>query len=138
MTGTDAYYNLMLVLLQALALVLLYCIYIKAILSVGPPPLFLPYICLAAAVCVLSGYVCLQHNALRAICPATASIVMAVLKPSSPAQLRHTALQCFVLMVRVLLRSSPDQVCSLSQLFFPLEKLRKKSMFSKQRILHIS
>ncbi|KAE8751100.1 hypothetical protein FOCC_FOCC002185 [Frankliniella occidentalis] len=50
------------------------------------------------------------HNALRAICPATVNMIIAVVgNLATPPELRYHALQCFVLMARVLLKSSPDQ-----------------------------
>ncbi|XP_069696226.1 neurobeachin-like protein 1 isoform X2 [Periplaneta americana] len=51
-----------------------------------------------------------QHNALRAICPATVNIVMGVVSHSKAnTDVRRTAIQCFVMMVQVLDKSSPDQ-----------------------------
>jgi hypothetical protein len=52
-----------------------------------------------------------QHNALRAICPATVNIVMGVISHSKANRdVRCTAIQCFVIMVQVLNKSSPEQV----------------------------
>jgi hypothetical protein len=52
-----------------------------------------------------------QHNALRAICPATVNIIMGVISHSKAnADVRCTAIQCFVMMVQVLNKSSPEQV----------------------------
>ncbi|XP_063234189.1 neurobeachin-like protein 1 isoform X2 [Bacillus rossius redtenbacheri] len=51
-----------------------------------------------------------QHNALRAICPATVNIVMGVIShPGAADEARQTAVQCFVVMARVLSRCSADQ-----------------------------
>ncbi|KAJ9577825.1 hypothetical protein L9F63_025312, partial [Diploptera punctata] len=51
-----------------------------------------------------------QHNALRAICPATVNIIMGIVSHSKAnTQVRRTAVQCFVIMVQVLNKSSPDQ-----------------------------
>ncbi|XP_067013553.2 neurobeachin-like protein 1 [Anabrus simplex] len=51
-----------------------------------------------------------RHNALRAICPATVNIVMSVVSHTNASwEVRHTAVQCFVMMVHVLNQSSPDQ-----------------------------
>ncbi|CAG2067922.1 unnamed protein product, partial [Timema podura] len=51
-----------------------------------------------------------QHNALRAICPATVNIVMGVISQgSADRDVRRTAVQCFVIMVQVLNKCTPDQ-----------------------------
>ncbi|GLG93298.1 Neurobeachin [Gryllus bimaculatus] len=50
------------------------------------------------------------HNALRAICPATVNVVMSVIACIDAAvEVRRTAIQCFVMMVKVLDQCSPDQ-----------------------------
>ncbi|KAK3926892.1 Neurobeachin-like protein 1, partial [Frankliniella fusca] len=67
---------------------------------------------LAKGISKTSSCFCLSdgHNALRAICPATVNMIIAVVgNPATPPELRYHALQCFVLMARVLLKSSPDQ-----------------------------
>jgi hypothetical protein len=52
-----------------------------------------------------------QHNALRAICPATVNIVMGIVSHAKAnTDVRHTAIHCFVMMVQLLNRCSPDQV----------------------------
>jgi hypothetical protein len=53
----------------------------------------------------------LQHNALCAICPATVNIIMGVISHSKAnTEVRCTAIQCFVMMVQMLNKSSPEQV----------------------------
>jgi len=52
-----------------------------------------------------------QHNALRAICPATVNIVMGIVSyAKANTDVRRTAVNCFVLMIQLLNRCSPDQV----------------------------
>lgn len=52
-----------------------------------------------------------QHNALRAICPATVNIVMGIVSHAKAnTDVRRTAINCFVLMIHLLNRCSPDQV----------------------------
>nr|XP_018911290.1 PREDICTED: neurobeachin-like protein 1 [Bemisia tabaci] len=50
------------------------------------------------------------HNALRSICPATASLVVMVISNNkADLSVRVTAAQCFTIMVHVLIRSPPHQ-----------------------------
>ncbi|XP_034109719.1 neurobeachin-like protein 1 isoform X1 [Drosophila albomicans] len=50
------------------------------------------------------------RNGMRAICPATVSIIMRILKQwESASSLRHVALNCYALMVIVLQKSSPEE-----------------------------
>lgn len=52
-----------------------------------------------------------QHNALRAICPATVNIVMGIVSHAKAnTDVRRTAINCFVMMIQLLNRCSPDQV----------------------------
>jgi hypothetical protein len=52
-----------------------------------------------------------QHNALLAICPATVNIVMGIVSHAKAnTDVRRTATNCFVLMIQLLNRCSPDQV----------------------------
>jgi hypothetical protein len=52
-----------------------------------------------------------QHNALCAICPATVNIIMGVISHSKAnTEVRCTAIKCFVMMVQMLNKSSPEQV----------------------------
>ena len=52
-----------------------------------------------------------QHNALRAICPATVNIVTGIVSHAKAnTDVRRTAINCFVLMIQLLNRCSPDQV----------------------------
>lgn len=61
--------------------------------------------------CLFSKHFIFQHNALRAICPATVNIVMGIVSHASAnTDVRRTAVRCFVLMVQLLNRCSPDQV----------------------------
>lgn len=51
-----------------------------------------------------------QHNALRAICPATVNLTMGLVSmPSAPAMVWDVALDCFVIMVRVLSKSAAEE-----------------------------
>lgn len=53
-----------------------------------------------------------QHNGMRAICPATVSMLINLIsKWHCDAKLRKTSLQCYALMAIVLQRSSPVEVC---------------------------
>ncbi|XP_015015894.2 neurobeachin-like protein 1 isoform X1 [Drosophila mojavensis] len=50
------------------------------------------------------------RNGMRAICPATVSIIMRILQQwESASSLRHVALNCYALMVIVLQKSSPEE-----------------------------
>lgn len=52
---------------------------------------------------------------MRAICPATVSIIMRILEQwESASSLRRVALNCYALMVIVLQKSSPEEVSNLS------------------------
>lgn len=56
----------------------------------------------------------LQRNGMRAICPATVSIIMRILEQwESASSLRRVALNCYALMVIVLQKSSPEEVSNL-------------------------
>lgn len=53
----------------------------------------------------------MQRNGMRAICPATVSIIMRILEQwESASSLRRVALNCYALMVIVLQKSSPEEV----------------------------
>lgn len=57
----------------------------------------------------------LQRNGMRAICPATVSIIMRILEQwESASSLRRVALNCYALMVIVLQKSSPEEVSNLA------------------------
>ncbi|KAL7731998.1 hypothetical protein ACLKA6_015762 [Drosophila palustris] len=60
---------------------------------------------------VLGAVICgSQRNGMRAICPATVSIIMRILQQwESGSSLRHVALNCYALMVIVLQKSSPEE-----------------------------
>ncbi|XP_017126991.1 neurobeachin-like protein 1 isoform X3 [Drosophila elegans] len=60
---------------------------------------------------ILGAVICgSQRNGMKAICPATVSITMSILRQwESASKLRRVALQCYALMVIVLQKSSPEE-----------------------------
>ncbi|XP_044313954.1 neurobeachin-like protein 1 isoform X2 [Drosophila rhopaloa] len=60
---------------------------------------------------ILGAVICgSQRNGMKAICPATVSITMSILRQwESANKLRRVALQCYALMVIVLQKSSPEE-----------------------------
>lgn len=55
----------------------------------------------------------MQRNGMRAICPATVTIIMRILEQwESASSLRRVALNCYALMIIVLQKSSPEEVSS--------------------------